>query len=71
MLCDNDRQLETYFNEAIKKGQDSGEISNEKDSHALAQFILNNIKGIRVTAKSGADKKIFRDIVDVTMSALG
>jgi hypothetical protein len=31
----------------------------------------NNIKGIRVTAKSGADKKIFRDIVDVTMGALG
>ncbi|MDO3624715.1 TetR/AcrR family transcriptional regulator [Mucilaginibacter sp. BT774] len=71
MLCDNDRQLETYFNEAIKKGQASGEISNQQSSHALAQFILNNIKGIRVTAKSGADKKIFRDIVDVTMSALG
>ncbi|HEY9003365.1 MAG TPA: TetR/AcrR family transcriptional regulator [Mucilaginibacter sp.] len=71
MLCENDRQLEKYFNEAIKKGQASGEISNEKDSHALAQFILNSIKGIRVTAKSGADKKIFRDIVEVTMSALG
>jgi TetR/AcrR family transcriptional repressor of nem operon len=70
MLCENDRQLEKYFDQAIKKGQASGEISNEKDSHALAQFILNNIKGIRVTAKSGADKKIFRDIVDVTMSAL-
>ena len=71
MLCDNDKQLEQYFNEAIKKGQESGEISNEQSSHALAQFILNNIKGIRVTAKSGADKKVFRDIVDVTMSALG
>ena len=71
MLCDNDKQLEQYFNEAIKKGQESGEISNEQSSHALAQFILNNIKGIRVTAKSGADKKVFRDIVEVTMSALG
>ena len=70
MLCENDRQLEKYFNEAIKKGQASGEISSEKNSHALSQFILNNIKGIRVTAKSGADKKIFRDIMDVTMSAL-
>jgi TetR/AcrR family transcriptional repressor of nem operon len=70
MLCDNDKQLEKYFNEAIKKGQSNGEISNEQSSHALAQFILNSIKGIRVTAKSGADKKIFRDIVEVTMRAL-
>ena len=70
MLCENDRQLEKYFNEAIKKGQASGEISSDKDSHALSQFILNTIKGIRVTAKSGGDKKIFRDIMDVTMSAL-
>jgi len=70
MLCDNDRQLEKYFNEAIKKGQDSGEISNEQSSHALAQFILNSIKGMRVTAKSAADKKVFRDIVEVTMKVL-
>jgi len=70
MLCDNDRQLEKYFNEAIRKGQDSGEISNEQSSHALAQFILNSIKGMRVTAKSAADKKVFRDIVEVTMKVL-
>jgi len=70
MLCDNDRQLEKYFNEAIKKGQSNGEISDEQSSHALAQFILNSIKGIRVTAKSGADKKVFQDIVEVTMRVL-
>ena len=70
MLCENDRQLEHYFNEAIKKGQNSGEISNEQSSHALAQFILNTIKGMRVTAKSAADKKVFKDIVEVTMKVL-
>jgi TetR/AcrR family transcriptional repressor of nem operon len=70
MLCENDKQLEKYFNEAIKTGQSNGEISKEQSSHALAQFILNSIKGIRVTAKSGADKKVFRDIVEVTMRVL-
>lgn len=70
MLCENDRQLEHYFNEAIKRGQNSGEISNETSSHALAQFILNSIKGMRVTAKSAADKKVFKDIVEVTMKVL-
>ncbi|HTD40689.1 MAG TPA: TetR/AcrR family transcriptional regulator [Mucilaginibacter sp.] len=70
MLCENDKQLEKYFYEAIKKGQSTGEIPAEKNAHALAQFILNSIKGIRVTARSGTDKKIFQDIIDVTMSAL-
>ena len=70
MLCENDRQLEHYFNEAIKKGQNSGEISNGTSSHALAQFILNSIKGMRVTAKSATDKKVFKDIVEVTMKVL-
>jgi len=71
MLCENDRQLEKYFNEAIEKGQNSCEISAEQSSHVLAQFILNTIKGLRVTAKSGADKKVFKDIVEVTMKVLG
>lgn len=70
VLCENDRQLEHYFNDAIKKGQSSGEISNGQSSHALAQFILNTIKGMRVTAKSAADKKVFKDIVEVTMKVL-
>jgi len=70
MLCDNDRQLEAYFNEIIKTGQNNGEIPKGQSSHALAQFILNSIKGIRVTAKSGADKKVFKDIVEMTMKVL-
>jgi TetR/AcrR family transcriptional repressor of nem operon len=54
----------------IKKGQDSGEITNKQDARALARFIINTVKGIRVTAKSTNDKTIFDDIIKLAVSVL-
>jgi TetR/AcrR family transcriptional repressor of nem operon len=70
LICQNDEQIENAFYEAIKKGQISGEISKEKDPRALARFIFNNVKGIRVSAKSTSDKLIFDDIIKLTLSSL-
>lgn len=71
MLCQNDRYMEEYFYETIKKGQENGEITNTQDARLLAQFIINSIKGIRVTSKSVNDKKVFKEIINLTMSVLG
>jgi len=71
MLCQNDRQMGEYFYETIKKGQENGEITNVQDARVLAQFLLNGIKGIRVTSKSVTDKKLFNDLINLTMSVLG
>jgi len=71
MLCENDRQMGEYFYETIKNGQESGEITNAQDARLLSQFLINNFKGIRVTSKSLADKKVFNEIIDLTMSVLG
>jgi TetR/AcrR family transcriptional repressor of nem operon len=71
MLCQNDKQMGEYFYEAIRKGQESGEITNAQDARLLSQFIINGIKGIRVTAKSSSDKKLFGDLINLTMSVLG
>jgi TetR/AcrR family transcriptional repressor of nem operon len=70
MVCKNDQQVEDAFYKAIKKGQDSGEIANQQDARALARFIFNTVKGIRVSAKSTADKSFFDDIIKTTMSVL-
>jgi len=70
LICQNDKQVEEFFYTAIKTGQDKGEISNPQDARTLAGFIINAIKGIRVTAKSASDKKHFKDIIDLTMSVL-
>jgi TetR/AcrR family transcriptional repressor of nem operon len=70
MVCQNDKIVEDAFYQAIKKGQESGEITNKQDARALARFILNTVKGIRVSAKSITDKCIFDDIIKLTMSVL-
>jgi TetR/AcrR family transcriptional repressor of nem operon len=66
----NDRNAEDVFYKAVKKGQESGEIPAAKDAKAIARFIFNTIKGMRVTAKSITDKSVFEDIIAVTMSVL-
>jgi TetR/AcrR family transcriptional repressor of nem operon len=70
IVCQNDVQVEEAFYKAIKKGQESGEIKNTQDARALARFIINSIKGIRLSAKSTTDKQFFKDITDLTLSVL-
>ena len=70
MICKNDQQIEDTFYAVIKKGQDNGEITNKQDARALARFIINTVKGIRVTAKSTNDKTIFDDIIKLAISVL-
>jgi TetR/AcrR family transcriptional repressor of nem operon len=70
LICQNDQQVEEAFYKVIKKGQESGEITNQQDARALTRFIFNNVKGIRVTAKSTTDKAIFDDIIKLALSVL-
>jgi TetR/AcrR family transcriptional repressor of nem operon len=70
IVCQNDQQIENAFYQAIKKGQESGELSNKRDAMTLARFIFNTVKGIRVSAKSTTDKTIFDDIIKLAMSVL-
>ncbi|MES2110418.1 MAG: TetR/AcrR family transcriptional regulator [Bacteroidota bacterium] len=70
IICQNEQQVEDAFYKAIKKGQDSGEISAAKDARAVARFIFNTVKGLRVTAKSTTDKTVFDDISQVALSVL-
>lgn len=55
---------------AIKKGQNQGVFTKSKSALALARFLFNNISGLRVASKSGAEKKVYDDVVQVVLSAL-
>ncbi|MES2828686.1 MAG: TetR/AcrR family transcriptional regulator [Bacteroidota bacterium] len=70
VVCKNDLQMEEAFYNVIKKGQDSGEIKNAQDARALARYIFNAVKGMRVTAKSAQDRSAFDDIIKLTVSTL-
>ena len=70
MVCKNEQQMEDAFYQVIEKGKYSGEITTQQDARALARFIFNTVKGLRVTSKSTTDKAVFDDIVNLTISAL-
>lgn len=66
----NMQDVEDALFRLIKKGQEAGQFSNSHSPRSLARFIFNAISGLRVASKSGADKKVFDDIVKVTLSVL-
>ena len=70
VVCRNDQQMEDAFFQVIKKGQETGEIKNQQDARALARFIFNSVKGMRVSAKSTTDTAFFKDIIRLTIAAL-
>jgi TetR/AcrR family transcriptional repressor of nem operon len=70
VVCKNDKQMEEAYYLIIKGGQESGEIKNSQNPRALARFISNAAKGMRVTAKSTSTPTIFDDIIKLTVSVL-
>lgn len=70
IVNDNMQDVEDALCILIEKGQEAGLFSKSHDARSLARFVFNAISGLRVASKSGADKKVFDDIVKVTLSAL-
>jgi TetR/AcrR family transcriptional regulator, transcriptional repressor for nem operon len=70
IVKENREALENAFTAAIKRGQEMGQLSKENPPRSLARFIMNNLWGLTVHSKSGADKKVFDDIIRITMSAI-
>jgi TetR/AcrR family transcriptional repressor of nem operon len=61
----NSRKMEEVFTNAVKKGQEAGNISKQHKPSVLARFIFNNYSGIRVLARAGErDKQVYDDIVN-------
>lgn len=70
LVNQNRVDMEEMFTLAIKKGQDQGVFTNNHSARTLARFIINTIWGLRVTAKAGASRKVFDDVVKLTLSVL-
>ncbi|NBP70765.1 MAG: TetR/AcrR family transcriptional regulator [Cytophagia bacterium] len=66
----NNEDIENAFFRLIKKGQENGQFSKNQTARALARFVFNSISGLRVASKSTTDKKLFDDVVKVTLAAL-
>ncbi|WP_343707989.1 TetR/AcrR family transcriptional regulator [Flavobacterium sp.] len=69
IVHDNQKVVEDIFCNAVKKGQESGQISDRQDARSLARFIFNNYSGIRVLARAGEkDKQVYDDILKAIFS---
>ena len=73
LVAQNFSRMERALKGLIKRGQESGEISVEKNPGALARFFVSTMQGIRVLGKGSAQEERAErlgDIVDVAISAL-
>lgn len=70
IVSENREALENAFAGAIKRGQESGQLSKDNTPRALARFIMSNLWGLTAQSKAGADKKTFDDIIRITLKAV-
>jgi len=55
---------------AIKKGQQLGQISKQHSPSTLANFVFNNISGVRISIKSKKGKEAIDDAIRLALSIL-
>lgn len=62
---------ENCFYDAIIAAQGRGELAPEINAKAMASYLLNAVRGLRVMARLKPERRAMQDIVDVTLSVLG
>ena len=69
-IINNQHDLEEIFENLILFGQQSGEISSDKDAKQLAVFYFTLFNGIRVVGKITTDYQTFKSIIPIAISVL-
>jgi len=65
---ENDNQIRGILAGLIKKGQSSGEISEQKSPEVLASYLFTSIMGIRVVSAANSDKALLNATLDFVIS---
>jgi TetR/AcrR family transcriptional repressor of nem operon len=64
------QRTEDAFEQALERARTAGDISQDKDPRALARFLVNNLHGLRIMARAGADRETLEDTVRIVLGAL-
>jgi len=64
-------KLSQIFERAVIAGQRAGVINQDQEAHALANYLVANICGLRTMVKSGADRESLNKTVAIALSVLG
>lgn len=54
----------------LKKAQTDGQLSADANINRLADYFMNAIIGLTISAKAGVSKKVCQQVVDTTLSIL-
>lgn len=55
---------------AVERAQHEGDIAPERDSRALAAYLVSSMSGLKVQAKAGADANTLKSIIELVLKAL-
>ncbi len=69
-LCGYSRYAAKAFESLISEAQSQGQVAADRDAVALAEFLMNNIWGLRVMCKSRPSRESMQAVVDGVMAAL-
>jgi len=61
--------MQSLLENAVRRGQATGEIQSRRDPEALARFLLCTIEGMGVLGKTGRTEEEMSEIVDVALEA--
>jgi TetR/AcrR family transcriptional repressor of nem operon len=70
LVSQNNKNVEDALTRLVKKGQADGQFSTKKTARAFARYLFSSISGLRVAARSGSDRRVLSDIVDVVLFTL-
>ena len=71
VLEENKQDIENLFYDYLKRGQDRGELSSNKNLKSLATLLFTLYNGIRVVSKIRPNKKELSDSINIALSLLG
>ncbi len=63
-------RLEAALENALKRAQEFGELSRDKDPEAISRFLGSTIKGLRITCKQTQDKEVIGSIIKTALMVI-
>ena len=69
-VTNNIQRIENALKQALTTAQKKGEISQKKDTAALAKFLTCCLQGLRVISKINPDRKALQDMAKIALSVL-
>jgi len=63
-------RIQSLLEDAVRRGQATGEIRSRRDPEALSRFLLCTMEGMVVLGKTGRTAKEMSEIVDIALETL-